>query len=103
MKVMAKVDRPFLPALCAQATTVEDIARATHETWRMATEDVAGRHWDVALELMSASERSREALAFSWRSVQQMENRDAEDWTQVVDSATCEEMRFSVRIVGRIK
>lgn len=88
---------------CAQATTAADIARSTHEIWRMATEDVAGHHWNLTLELMSANERSREALAFSFRSVQQMENRDAEDWTQVVGSAICEERKFSVCIMCRAK
>ncbi len=49
----------------------------------MNAEDVAGHRQDLVLKFLSECEKSREALAFSWRSVQQIENRDAEDWTQV--------------------
>lgn len=63
---------------------MEEAARARHETWHMNAEHVAGHHRDLVLKFLSESDKSREALAFSWRSVQQMENRDAEDWTQVM-------------------
>lgn len=49
----------------------------------MNAEHVAGRRQDLVLKFLSECEKSREALAFSRRSVQQMEDRDAEDWTQV--------------------
>lgn len=49
----------------------------------MNAEHVAGHRQDLVVKFLSECEKSREALAFSWRSVQQMENRDAEDWTQV--------------------
>lgn len=65
-----------------KATSIEEAARAQHETWQMNTEHVAGRRRDLVLKFLSECEKSREALAFSRRSVQQMENRDAEDWTQ---------------------
>lgn len=49
----------------------------------MNAEDVAGRRRELVLKFLWESKQSREALAFSWRSVQQMEDRQAEDWTQV--------------------
>ena len=49
----------------------------------MSAADIAGHHRDLIVQFMLACEKSREALAFSWRSVQQMEERNAEDWTQV--------------------
>lgn len=51
--------------------------------WQMNAEHVAGRRRDLVLKFLSECEKSREALAFSRWSVQQMEDRDAEDWTQV--------------------
>eukprot|EP00903_Cladosiphon_okamuranus_P008959 g8573.t1 len=65
-----------------KAAFVEEAARAQHETWQMNAEHVAGRRRDLVLKFLSECEKSREALAFSRRSVQQMEDRDAEDWTQ---------------------
>lgn len=49
----------------------------------MNIEDIAGHQGNLVKEFMSACEESTEALAFSWRTVQQMETRDAQDWTQV--------------------
>lgn len=66
----------------AKATFIEEAARAQHETWQMNAEHVAGRRRDLVMKFLSECEKSREALAFSRRSVQQMEDRDAEDWTQ---------------------
>lgn len=66
-----------------QATRAEEKARVLHETWKMTAEDVASHYRDLVLEFASACDKSREALAFSWRSIQQMENRQVEDWTQV--------------------
>ena len=66
----------------SKATSIEEAARAQHETWLMNAEHVAGRRRDLVLKFLSECEKSREALAFSRRSVQQMEDRDAEDWTQ---------------------
>ncbi|CBN77134.1 hypothetical protein Esi_0036_0099 [Ectocarpus siliculosus] len=68
-----------------EAAAVEESSRAWHEMWQMNAEHVAGRRRDLVLKFLSESEKSREALAFSWRSVQQMENRDTEDWTQAWD------------------
>lgn len=60
----------------------------------MSAEYVAGRRRDLVLKFLSECEKSREALAFSRRSVQQMEDRDAEDWTQVL---WCVRSRFRVK------
>lgn len=79
--------RLFLAMICltrtSQAVKAEETARAFHETWQMSAADIAGHHRDLMVHFLLACEKSREALAFSWRSVQQMEDRDAEDWTQV--------------------
>eukprot|EP00752_Nemacystus_decipiens_P007282 g6518.t1 len=66
----------------AKAASIAEAARALHETWLMNAEHVAGRRRDLVLKFLSECEKSREALAFSRNSVQQMEDRDAEDWTQ---------------------
>lgn len=66
-----------------KSDAAEEKARALHETWEMRIEDIAGHRRDLVAEFLSARDQSREALAFSWRSVQQMESRDTEDWTQV--------------------
>lgn len=66
-----------------QAVLAAEVARAMHETWQMSAADIAGHHRDLFVQFSVACGKSREALAFSWRSVQQMEDRDAEDWTQV--------------------
>lgn len=77
----------YATVLIRKAASEEEAARALHETWQMNAADIAGHHRDLFVRFMLASEKSREALAFSWRSVQQIENRDAEDWTQVILSS----------------
>ncbi|CAM9852836.1 unnamed protein product [Scytosiphon promiscuus] len=69
----------------AKASLAAETARVRHETWKMRAEDVASRRRELVLKFLWESEQSREALAFSWRSVQQMEDRKAEDWTQPWD------------------
>lgn len=69
--------------LPSQAEATAEAARAVHEGWLMNMEDIAGHQGNLVKEFTSACEESKEALAFSWRTVQQMETRDAQDWTQV--------------------
>lgn len=82
---------------------MEESARAWHEMWQMNAEHVAGRRRDLVLKFLSESEKSREALAFSWRSVQQMENRDAEDWTQVSFSVRWLSLFVTEKLFGCIR
>ncbi|CAM9271234.1 unnamed protein product, partial [Discosporangium mesarthrocarpum] len=63
----------------------EEAARAKHEICLMTYEDVTARHLALVMDFLDSSEKSRKALAFSWKSVQQIENREAEDWTQSWD------------------
>lgn len=60
----------------------EELARAVYETRQMAAADIAGHHRDMLVHFRLVGERSREALAFSRLSLQRMEDRGAEDWTQ---------------------
>lgn len=48
----------------------------------MAAADIAGHHRDMLVQFRQVGERSREALTFSRLSLQRMEDRSAEDWTQ---------------------
>lgn len=68
----------------------------------MNAEHVAGHRRDLVVKFLSECEKSREALAFSRRSVQQMEDRDAEDWTQVLgpcSALVCCEITAATAIV----
>lgn len=60
----------------------EELAQAVYETKQMAAADIAGHHHDMLVHFRQVGERNREALAFSRLSLQRMEDRDAEDWTQ---------------------
>lgn len=78
-----------------QAEATANTVRALHETWLMNIEDLASNHGDLVLRLKSASAKSSKALELGWRSLGQLEDGAAEDWTQVYPTADWDTLDFS--------